>query len=113
MVAGPNVLREADEVVRRKVPESLPLLAQLLAAGQVDSSPEPTKRQVEAAQSFVLYLPDAYVLGEAMQDQLDWFITHDKEHFLGRQPESDLQFRIDTPGDLLQAIEDSYSSTKR
>ena len=84
MVAGPNVLREADEVVRRKVPESLPLLAQLLAAGQVDSSPEPTKRQVEAAQSFILHLPDAYVLGEALQAQPDWFISHDKGHFLGR-----------------------------
>jgi predicted nucleic acid-binding protein len=109
LVVGPNVLREADEVIRRKVPESLPLLAQLLAAGQVEISMEPTKWQVETAQRFILYLPDAYVLGEAIQAQPDWFVTHDQKHFFKRQPDKGLQFRIGTPGDLLKEFKDNYN----
>jgi predicted nucleic acid-binding protein len=109
LIVGPNVLREANEVVRRKASDSLPLLAQLLAAGQLATSSEPTKQQVETAQRFVQYLPDATVLAEAIQAQPDWFITHDKEHFLRRQPEMDLQFKTGTPGDLLQMIKDDYN----
>ena len=108
LVVGPNVLREADEVVRHKVPESLPLLAQLLAAGQLEISMEPTQWQVETAQRFILHLPDVYVLSEAIQAQPDWFVTHDQKHFFKRQPVKGLQFRIGTPGDLLQEFKDNY-----
>jgi predicted nucleic acid-binding protein len=108
LAVGPHVLREAEDVVRRKVPGSLPLLAQLLDAGNVFTTLEPTKQQVETARRFVQYLPDAYVLGEAIQAQPEWFITHDQEHFLGRQPDTGLQFRIGTPGDLLQEIQDNF-----
>lgn len=108
LAVGPNVLREAEDVVRRKVPGSLPLLAQLLDAGNVETTLEPTKQQVETARRFVQYLPDAYVLGEAIQAQPEWFITHDQEHFLRHQPDTGLQFRIGTPGDLLQEIQDSF-----
>ena len=109
LVVGLNVLREADEVVRRKVPQSLPLLAQLLAAGLVETCSAPTKQQVEAAQLFVQYSPDAYVLAEAIRAQPDWFITHDKEHFLTSQPVEGLPFGTGTPGDLLQKIKEDYN----
>jgi len=87
LLAGENVLRETDEVVRRKVPGSLPLLAQLLTIGRIVNSPAPTQTQIIAARKCVAYLPDAYLLAEAMQAQPDWFVTHGKEHFLNRQPE--------------------------
>jgi putative PIN family toxin of toxin-antitoxin system len=109
LIIGPNVLRETDEVVRRKVPGSLPLLAQLLAVGQVATVFEPSKQQVETAQHFVQYSPDAFVLAEAIQAQPDWFVTHDKDQFLKRLPEKGMLFKTGTPGDLLQKIKDNYN----
>jgi predicted nucleic acid-binding protein len=92
------------QVVRRKVPGSLPLLAQLLTIGRIVNSPAPTQTQIIAARKCVAYLPDAYLLAEAMQAQPDWFVTHDKEHFLNRQQEIQLPFEIGTPGDYIQRL---------
>jgi predicted nucleic acid-binding protein len=108
LMVGPTVLREADEVVRRKVPASLPLLAQLLEAGKVKTCPAPTPKQIESAQSMVAYAPDARVLAEAIRADVDWFVTHDKEHFLKVKKEITLSFEIGTPGDLLQKFKDDF-----
>ena len=111
LIVGPAVLRESDEVVRRKIPDSLPQLAQLLVAGQVKTSQPATQEQIENARANVKYPPDTFVLAEAIATQPDWFITHDKEHFL--EPRNDLQlsFRIGTPGDLIIAIKEGYRSS--
>lgn len=111
LIAGSNVLREAEEVVRRKVPTSLPLLAQLLAAGKVDRGPKPTQKQMDAAKACVQYLPDAQVLAESVAAQPDWFITHDKEHFLNQRSDMQLGFEIGNPSELLQAIKDGFRIT--
>ena len=110
LIVGPTVLREADEVVRRKIPTSLPVLAQLLSVGQVETSQIATQKQLDMALTCVLYLPDARVLAEAIQSDPDWFVTHDKEHFLQRQIDTELSFRVGTPGDLLQNIKNDFSS---
>jgi predicted nucleic acid-binding protein len=109
LVIGPNVLRECDEVVRRKVPSSLPALAKLLALGQVETSIAPTRRHIALALSFVEYEPDALVLAEAMSARPDWFVTHDKEHFLRERQESALTFDIGTPGDLIRALKEDFT----
>jgi predicted nucleic acid-binding protein len=109
LVIGPNVLRECDEVVRRKVPSSLPALAQLLALGRVETSITPTKRHILLARSLVEYKPDALVPAEAIGARPDWFVTHDKEHFLKERKVSDLTFSIGTPGDLIQALKDDIT----
>ena len=109
LVIGPNVLRECDAVVRRKVSSSLPALAQLLALGQLETSIAPTKRQIVFARSMVQYKPDALVLAEALSARPDWFVTHDKEHFLKKRKMSDLTFDIGTPGDLIQALKDDFT----
>jgi predicted nucleic acid-binding protein len=108
LIVGPTVLREADEVVRRKAPASLPVLAQLLDAGRVETSPTPTKAQVEKARQYVQYMPDARVLAEAIRAEPDWFVTHDKEHFLSEKQAIQLEFQIGTPGDLIQSIKDGF-----
>jgi len=104
-------VREADEVVRRKAPHSLPLLAQLLAAGRVKTAPKPSLKQNETAQAYVQYPPDAHVLAEAMAAQPGWFIPHDKEHFLNQRTDWQPGFVIDTPGELIQTIKDGYRSS--
>ena len=108
LIVGPTVLREADEVVRRKVPASLSLLAQLLDAGRVETSSASAPEQLELAQRFVEYAPDAHVLLEAICAEVDWFVTHDKEHFLSAKQEIKLSFEIGTPGDLLQKFKDNF-----
>ncbi|MFZ5821401.1 MAG: PIN domain-containing protein [Chloroflexota bacterium] len=109
LAVGPNVLREADEVVRRKAPASLPTLARLLAAGGVQSGPTAKAEQIESARGLAAYEPDARVLAEAMQSGADWFVTHDKEHFLSVKTAVRLPFEIGTPGDLLQRFKDELT----
>ena len=108
LMVGPNVLREADEVVRRKAPASLPLLAQLLEIGKVQTVSAPTSKQIESARRIVAYIPDARVLAEAVLVKVDWFVTHDKEHFLKSKATIHLPFEIGTPGDLLQKFKDEF-----
>jgi predicted nucleic acid-binding protein len=108
LIIGPNVLREADETVRRKVPNSLPLLAHLLEIGRVQTTSAPKPEQIESAGSMVAYRPDAHVLAEAICSEADWFVTHDKEHFLNAKTSFNLPFIIGTPGDLLQKFKDDF-----
>jgi predicted nucleic acid-binding protein len=105
LVVGPNVLREIEAVVRRKKPAALPLVAQLLAAGRVETCQAPTLEQVAAASALIQYSPDASVLAEALSAQPDWLITHDQAHFLKLKPGAQLPFKIGTPGDLIQSME--------
>jgi predicted nucleic acid-binding protein len=108
LAVGPNVLREADEVIRRKVPASLPMLAQLLEIGKVHTVSAPTSKQIESARKLVAYSPDAHVLAEAIRSEVDWFVTHDKEHFLKPKLSMNLPFEIGTSGDLLQKFKDDF-----
>jgi len=109
LVVGPTVLQECEEVVQRKVPVSLPTLAQLLASGSIETSAAPSKKQINSAEVFVQYTPDARVLAEAILASPDWFVTHDKEHFLKHRSRINLPFEIGTPGDLLQRFKDDFT----
>jgi predicted nucleic acid-binding protein len=66
---------------------------------------------IELASAVVIYKPDAYALAEAIAAGPDWFITHDKPHFLSVAPDSNLAFRIGTPGDLIQSLEDEFTQS--
>jgi len=108
LVVGPNVLRESEEVIKRKAPAALADLARLLAAASVETSAPPLVRDIADARAHVAYAPDARVLGEALRASPDWFITHDKKHFLGAKS-GKLPFRVGTPGDLIQALQDELA----
>lgn len=110
LIIGSNVLRECEEVVRRKVPSSLPALAYLLELGRVNFSTQSPEDFIEQAKATVAYEPDAHVLAEAMAAEPDWFVTHDKVHFLEANLDSSLSnIRIGTPGDIIQALEDDFT----
>jgi uncharacterized protein len=108
LMIGPNVLRECEEVVKRKCPDSLPRLAYLLELARIEVTTEPGGKDIKAARSIVSYEPDAYVLAESMGANPDWFITHDKQHFLKKRVKIELPFRVGTPGDLLQSLENYF-----
>ena len=111
LIVGSNVLRECEEVVRRKAPASLPTLAYLLELGMVEIATQSPDDFIEQAKDFVAYEPDAYVLAEAIAAEPDWFITHDKAHFLNVNLGSSLTIRIGTPGDLIHALEDEFTQS--
>ncbi len=105
IVLGLSVIREADEVVRRKASVSLPDLARLLSFARVEVGKAPAADHLARAGQIVGYLPDARVLAEALAILPDWFITHDKKHFLREEGlQQELPFRLGTPGDLLQHL---------
>ena len=68
-VAGKGVLREAEEVMRRKAPELLGFLAQLLDEAGVEICDEPTLKHKEQADSLIDYVPDAHILAQAISAQ--------------------------------------------
>jgi predicted nucleic acid-binding protein len=109
LVVGPTVLMEVEEVVRRKAPGSLSTLAQLLAVSNVETSGKPSSAQIKSAKAYVHYVPDARVLAEAICAHPDWFVTHDKEHFLKSRAKIQLSFEIGTPGDVIQKFRDDFS----
>lgn len=111
LIVGSNVLRECEEVVRRKTPASLPTLAYLLELGMVEIATRSPDDFIEQAKAIVAYEPDAYVLAEAIGAQPDWFITHDKAHFLNANPDSSFTIRIGTPGDLIEALADEFTQS--
>jgi predicted nucleic acid-binding protein len=111
LIVGSNVLRECEQVVRRKAPASLPTLAHLLELGMVEVTTGSPDEFLEQAKAIVAYEPDAYVLAEAIGAEPDWFISHDKAHFLSANPGSSLTIRIGTPGDLIEALEEEATQS--
>lgn len=109
LVVGPTVLMESEEVVRRKAPGLLSALAQLLALSNVETSDRPSPAQIKSAKAYVQYAPDAKVLAEAICARPDWFVTHDKAHFLKGRTKIQLPFEIGTPGDVIQRFKDDFS----
>jgi predicted nucleic acid-binding protein len=108
LLVGPTVLRECEEVVKRKAPGSLSKLAHLLAAARTETASAPSKRQIDIARSHVYYLPDAQVLAEAIRAKPDWFVTHDKKHFLKSRRNMLLPFEIGTPGDFIEKFKATW-----
>ena len=111
LIIGSNVLRECEQVVRRKAPASLPTLAYLLELGMVEIATQSPEDFIEQAKDVVAFEPDAYILAEAIAAEPDWFITHDKAHFLNVNLGSSLTIRVGTPGDLIQALEDEFTQS--
>ena len=109
LLVGKGVLGEAEEVMRRKAPELMGLLAQLLDETGVEIRKLPTAAQQKRAHSMLSYSPDANVLAQAISANLDWLISHDKEHFGGNPDLNDLPFRVGTPGDVIVWLRESLS----
>jgi len=105
LMAGKQVLKECEAVVRRKAPQTLPDLAVLLDTVKITVTPEASAENLERASGLVAYPPDALILAEALQANPDWFLSHDHQHLLKVASEA-LPFRIGTPGDLLNWLKE-------
>lgn len=101
LIVGKGVLQETEEVLKRKAPHLLGLLAQLLDEANIEVGKTPTAKQLKQAKSLIGYAPDANGLAQAISAKPNWFVSHDKEHFIGNAGLNDLPFRIGTPGDVI------------
>ncbi len=101
LTIGKSVMQEADDAISRKAQHLLVDLAQLLDETRVEIGENPSDENIRTANQLVDYSPDILVLAEALQVQPDWFIIHDREHFLNNSRLQSLSFRIGTPGNVL------------
>ena len=109
LLVGKGVLGEAEEVMRRKAPNLLGLLAQLLDEAGIEICAIPTAKQLEQAGTLIVYAPDANVLAQAISANPDWFASHDKAHFIGNTDLKNLPFKIGTPGDVIAWLREHLS----
>ncbi|WP_088570285.1 PIN domain-containing protein [Thermoflexus hugenholtzii] len=112
LMVGPQVLRECEEVVRRKAPGSLSDLALLLNAAHVEMTPEASPKALEQALQWISYPPDARILAEALEARADGLVTHDARHLLTLPPDA-LPLRMGTPSDLLGWLRQSLTQQAR
>lgn len=99
---GPCVLQETDAVLKRKSPESRPQMALLLDRAQVQVGPEAGTEALAQAQSAVEYGPDAQVLAEALELNVEYLVSLDSQHLVGNPGTRDLPLVVGTPGQFLE-----------
>ena len=102
LLVSPQVIKEAEGALKRKAPESIPLLAILLDRSGVtmaDAAPRPSASALFAATG---HPGDAQIVADALQAEADYLITLDREHLLGNALLAEaFQFPIGAPGDFL------------
>jgi hypothetical protein len=98
---GPWVLREAESALARKSPRSKARFALLLDRARVHVGQEAGAKELKKALSVVGYLPDAQVVAEALTVGVDYFVSFDRKHLVGRPEMKGLPFEMGTAGDFL------------
>jgi len=102
VLVSPQVLVEAEGVLRRKAPDALGLLALLLDRSGVEVVPAPVPEIIQEALMLTGYLADAHILAAAKMAAVDYFVTLDREHFLNNDDlKRSMPFPVGTPGDFL------------
>ncbi|GAB4578619.1 MAG: hypothetical protein Fur0022_13550 [Anaerolineales bacterium] len=99
---GAQVLKEIDEVIAEKHPNTRVQMALLLDTSNIQVGQPANEEHKQQITSYMTYAPDAHVLAEALATNVDYFVTLDRKHFLDNQPlRESLSIQIGTPGDFL------------
>ena len=102
ILVSPHVLQEAENVLRRKAPDLIGLLALLLDRSGAETVSTPLPDTVQECLALVAYPGDALVLAAAKMTRADYFVTLDREHFLKNEAlKQAMPFPVGTPGDFL------------
>ena len=108
LYVGDIVLKEADTVLLRKKPALRKILAKVLSSPNIKITEPPSEEAQKIASRLMDYAPDAQVLAEAIQANPDWFVSHDRQHFLDKPHLAELNFQIGSPGDALAWIRTAF-----
>ena len=102
VLVSPQVLAEAENVLKRKAPQAVGLLALLLDRSRVEVTPSPAPENVEKSEILTHHPGDAQVLAAVWQSQADYLVTLERQHFLDNPlVAQSVPFPVGTPGDFL------------
>ncbi|MBE7553612.1 MAG: PIN domain-containing protein [Anaerolineales bacterium] len=102
VLVSSQMLSEIENVLRRKAPASLGLLAVLLDRSGVEVAPSPPPEIIQQSEAVTGHASDAYVLAAAWLAKVDYLVTLDRQHFLDNPAVRTVTpFPIGTPGDFL------------
>jgi predicted nucleic acid-binding protein len=105
--ASPQVLEELDRALRRKAPDALPWLALLLDRIDLQMAHTASAGALQHSRLLIAHPGDATILACAVSAEVDYFVTLDREHFLGNDALREaVPFPIGTPGDFLAWFRD-------
>ena len=103
VVVSQQVLEEVVRTIRKKLPESLPVLKRLLISTPPEVTPDPPLEAIKRRNK-KLSIADAAILEAAITARPDYFITGDN-HFLGPpRPVEDTYLHIVTPAEFLKIL---------
>jgi len=102
LLVSSQVLDEVEGALRRKAPEALGAFALLLDRSNIEVIPLPTDEAIHDCLAITGHRGDAGVLAAALNGQVDYFVTLDRQHFLDNPHLSGFaSFPMGTPGDFL------------
>ncbi len=105
LVTNRLAIQELEGALRTRAPQSLGALALLLDRSDITVVGEPRAANRSAARSLVDHPADADILASAMGDDIEYFVTLDRKHFLDNEKlMHTLAFKIGTPGECLEWI---------
>jgi hypothetical protein len=90
-----------EAVLNRKSPRSKGHFALLLDRSGIQVGGRAQAPALDLARSVVGYVPDAWVVAEALTVKVDYFVSFDREHLVGNPRAGELPFPIGTAGDFL------------
>jgi predicted nucleic acid-binding protein len=109
IVVSRQVLHELDNVLYRKAPASLPILARLLDRTQVKITPPGSEADYEQCLADTRHPGDARILADAWGAGVEYLVNLNQKHILNNPAvRSHLPFQIGTPGDFLQLYRDKF-----
>jgi len=101
LVVSEQVLVEAEQNLKEKLPKALPEYERFLTTCPMEEVPAPSAAEVMSAKE-IIQAKDASILAAAKNAQVDYLVTLNRKHFL---EDSDVAIksglRIGTPGDFL------------
>jgi predicted nucleic acid-binding protein len=104
LVVCRQVLDESERNLRKKLPDALPVFAELMAAIRPEVVPDPSPEQVARWES-VIEPKDAPILAAAVAAMPDRFLTLDEKDFIEPAHVAEKTgLRIETPADFVQTI---------
>lgn len=102
LLVSSHVLTEIENVLRRKSPESLGVLALILHQSQITVTANGEVEHLTVCQSLITYPADALIVAAAWSAGADCFVTLDRQHLLENPSlHQAVPFSIGTPGDCL------------
>ncbi len=108
LLTSPLAVAELEAAFRAKAPRALGTLALIFDRARVEVTGHPSGDLRTRADRLVIDAGDAQILASAWEENVDFFVSLDRKHFVDNQQlVEDVPFRVGTLGDCLAWIRDT------